>query len=178
MSLAQYLESYELDRTVVAYTGLPLSDVSATQRGHMLERVARRIMEEITGETAAYAPVERQCNGRRRGSNSSTYDFRLGTTRYEVKSTQLAWDCHMRRWRAQWKNIKRYAHDKLILVLYTPAGVFFIEHNDTFGLSTHGQSTRGEDVVVVGRTNCEDVTVALIDVVNKLRPMVLRHLCF
>ena len=69
-----------------------------------------------------------------RGSNATANDYDVleadGTrTRVEVKSAQLKWDKANRRWWAQFANIKRGCFEKLVLVLYTPDGLFALNYD-------------------------------------------------
>jgi len=157
-----------------AYADVPLATHSSQARGNILERVAMRVMEERSGETAHPPAPGTRVNGAKRGRNSEAYDFTIAGRRVEVKSAQLAWDSGTRRvWRALWQNIKREAYDDLLLVLYTPFGVHIFVHDHTYGVSTNGilQGVSGGYVTVVAPRNMTCISEALDVVLGKLSHM-------
>ena len=93
--------------------------------------------------------------------------------RVEVKSAQLAWDAFHQYWHAKWRNIKRGAYDDLLLVLYTPLGVYLFLHDHAYGVATTGksQSVRGGNVQVYGRSSEGSITAALDVILGKLNHM-------
>ena len=145
-----------------AYDGVPLATHSPKARGDILERVARHVMENEMGETACDPPSGVRVNGRKRGRTSETYDFMIGGRRVEVKSAQLKWDSHTKRWVTVWKDIKRDEYDILLLVLYTPVGVHLYIHDHTYGVSTTGKSQHacGGNVQVRGPQNEPSISAA------------------
>jgi len=115
--------------------GVPLHDMSAKARGDVLEAVARRRDELRRGaDRVVDARGGTACNGAARGANTTANDYDVreadGTrTRVEVKSAQLRWNKAMGRWWAQFTGIKRGCFDKLVLVLYTPDGLFALDYD-------------------------------------------------
>ena len=119
-------------------------------------------MEKKLGETACDPPSGVRINGSKRGRNSETYDFRIAERRIEAKSSQLSWDRHKKRWVAQWQHIKRDEYDILILLLYTPTGLYMFLHDHTYGVSTHGKSQHacGGMVTACGHRNEPSISAA------------------
>ena len=156
-----------------AYNGVPLATHSPKARGDILERVARRVMENKLGETACDPPSGVCVNGSKRGRNQDTYDFMIGGRRVEVKSSQLLWDRHKKRWVVQWHAIKRDEYDELVLVLYTPVGVHLYIHDHTYGVTTHGKSqhARGGTVIVHAPCNEPSISAATDAIRAKMAPM-------
>jgi hypothetical protein len=115
--------------------GVPLHDMSAKARGDVLEDVARRRDELRRGaDHVVDARGGTACNGAARGSNMTANDYDVleadGTrTRVEVKSAQLKWNKQKNLWRATFQKIKRGCFDKLVLVLYTPDGLFALDYD-------------------------------------------------
>ena len=171
--LSDYLDGVTTTKTHDAYVGVPLATLSSKARGDILERVAKRLMEEKTGGRAC-VPLSGTCvNGRKRGRTSETCDFVIANRRVEVKSAQLSWDTANRHWSAKWQNIKPDAHDDLLLVLYTPSGVHMFKHDRKYGLSTNGMSqfTSGGSINSYGPSNVESIATATDAILVKLGPM-------
>ena len=171
--LSDYLDEIVTTTTHDAYIGVPLATHSSSARGHILERVARRVMENKLGETACDPPSGVRVNGAKRGWTSETYDFMIGGRRVEVKSSQLLWNRHKKRWVAQWHAIKRVEYDILLLLLYTPVGVHLYIHDHTYGVSTRGKSqhARGGVVMVCGTCNEPSISAATDAIRAKLVSM-------
>ena len=167
--LADFLDDHVMTVTQQAYVGVPLSNLS--NRGDVLERVVRRFLEHITGESTTDPDLGTDISGKRRGRNNAPYDFLLGDRRMEVKSAQLRWD--QRRWLAHWSAVKPNEHDDLYLVLYTPSGVFVFKHDGKFGISKVGkaQAAMGGAVAIHGPVHESSVSKATEVVLEKMRPM-------
>ena len=122
-------------------------------------------------------PIAIYVGGHKRGRNAAPYDFGLSGRRVEVKSAQLKWDRHQRRWEAVWQNIKPDAHDDLYLALYTPSGVYIHLHNGVHGVSTHGkrQAADGGKVSVYGPCSEPCIATATAVVCDKLASMLVAH---
>ena len=166
--------------THAAYVGVPLADLSATARGTALEGVVRRVLQQRAGEAATDPVPGSNVAGRKRGRNSAPYDFDLCGRRVEVKSAQLRWDTHNRRWEAAWQAIKPDEHDGLYLALYTPSGVYMYLHNGVYGVSTDGkqQAANGGMVKVYGPRSEPSIAKATAAVCGKLAPMLVAHLAY
>ena len=160
--LTDYMDGIVTTTTHDAYNGVPLATQSSSARGDILERVARRVMENKLGETACDPPSGVCVNGSKRGRSSETYDFMIGGRRVEVKSAQLSWNRYHKRWVVQWQHIKRDEYDELLLVLYTPVGVHLYLHDHTYGVSTNGkaQHSSGGKVWVCAPCNQPSISAA------------------
>ena len=128
-----------MTRTYEVYKGLPLSDMSPQERGAVIQNVVRRHLEEKY-ETTATSPTGKACQRRKRGRNQTTHEFFVLGQRNEVKNAQLAWDKSNNYWCAKWQAVKSALHDKLLLVLYTPSGLYVFEHDGKFGVTTQGKN--------------------------------------
>ena len=161
-----------------AYAGLPLADWSGAARGNVLERVAKRVMEEMVGERAVAPPSGTRVNGAKKAKTQAPNDFVLVGRYKEVKAALLSWDTFSQRWVAQWQAIKRDLHDDLLLVLYTPLGVFLYQHDGVFGVSTTGkaQEAEGGQVTACGPCNEWSIAKATEAILAKMRPMLLATL--
>ena len=177
MPLRDYVDA---KRTVThdAYVGVPLADISTKARGDALENVVRRVLEQRAGEAATDPLTSATVSGRKRGRNSAAYDFGLCGRRVEVKSAQLAWNMHSRRWVASWQNIKPDEHEDLYLALYTPSGVYIYLHDGVYGVTTRGkaQVAYGGEVFACGPCCHPSVARATAVVGEQLAPMLVAHL--
>ena len=113
---------------------------------------------------------DRCVNGSRRGSNSKSCDYRRDDDRVEVKSSQVKWNKHNKRWNGQWTGIKSHLHDELCLVLYTPPHLHFFVHDGSTGCSTAGKATDadGRVVKICGPRGVDDWTQAVKTIIKKL----------
>jgi hypothetical protein len=171
--LSEYLDGIVTTTTHDAYKGVPLATHSSKARGDILERVARRVMEKTMGMKSYDPSPGVRVNGRKRGRSSETYDFRIAGRRIEAKSSQLLWDRQHTRWVAQWQSIKRDEYDDLLLLLYTPTGLYMFLHDHTYGVSTHGkkQHACGGVVTVCASRNEPSISAATDAIRAKLASM-------
>ena len=177
MPLCDYLDVSRRTVTHDAYVGVPLADLSSKARGDTLECVVRRVLEQRACEAATDPVAGATVSGRKRGRSSAAYDFGLCNRHVEVKSVQLKWNMHKRRWEAVWQNIKPGEHDDLYLALYTPSGVYIHLHNGVHGVTTHGkqQAANGGKVCVCGPRSEPSLETATAVVCRKLAPMLVAH---
>ena len=105
-------------------------------------------------------------NGRRRGSNMTSCDFRLDGRKVEVKSARMAWISTKGRWYVQLFGVKlaygaraKPAFDDLYLVIMSPKGLHLVKHDLVTGVSTRGKATEvgGHRIKVYGRTGTGEV---------------------
>lgn len=171
--LSEYLDEIVTTRTHDEYKGVPLATHSSQARGQILERVARRVMERTMGMKSFDPPPGVCINGRKRGGNSATYDFTIQGRRIEVKNSQLSWETTQKRWVATWQNVKRDEHDDLLLVLYTPSGLYIFIHDDNYGVTTNGkaQHSNGGKVWVCAPSNEPSISAAADAIRAKMASM-------
>ena len=107
--------------TSTAYAGCPLSEMTPSLRGKMLETVARRVFERHRPNSITEDPIPGlRCDGIRRGMNCAEYDWLCDGRRVQCKSAQLSWDKGDKGWRVNFHRMIPCLFDELILVLYTP----------------------------------------------------------
>ena len=107
--------------TTSAYAGCPLSKMTPSLRGKMLETVARRVFERHRPNSITEDPIPGlRCDGIRRGMNCAEYDWLCDGRRVQCKSAQLSWDKGDKGWRVNFHKMIPCLFDELILVLYTP----------------------------------------------------------
>jgi len=129
-------------RTEDVMESMPLSILSYTARGDILENLVRSILRDIIGSTVSSATVTERVNGSQRGSNSTEYDFTIdGDKRVEVKSSLLSWNKTQRGFKLQFQAVKPDSFDLLFLAWCTPKGVHVFEHDPKNGYSTNGKQT-------------------------------------
>eukprot|EP00435_Cladocopium_sp_Y103_P062627 s39_g24.t1 len=112
---------------------------------------------------------ERACSGRRRGSNSASFDFLMDEQQIEVKHSQLRFgrrEC----WYCCFSSVKQSCFDVLLLTIYSPRGLDIFEHNGSFGLSTAGVRTEheGKNIMVAVSKGQLDPMKALETITAKL----------
>ncbi|CAK0870986.1 unnamed protein product [Prorocentrum cordatum] len=128
------------------YSGVPLADLSSTQRGKTIEALARRV-DEILHPGAQINPPHVDLSTSdvyRRASHQAEYDWHRDNIRVECKSAQLLWDAYYPRWRFSFAGVKMGMppiFDELQLGLYTPRGIYVYRHNLAFGLCSNGVAT-------------------------------------
>ena len=149
-SLDEYKKYFQRSITSCAYDGIPLA--LASKRGILIENFIREKFKGTCVNNGQYV------NGRKRSRNTSTYDFEMDGKRVEVKSAQLIFNSFQNSWYIQFKHIKNY-HEVLLLVAYTPFGLFLYIHDGCIGISTHGMSTvtRGKHIQICGPKHVTDI---------------------
>ena len=165
-----FSDARETDR---AYDGIPLSTLSASKRGRVLEDVARRY-EETTGPTILPAPV-RNYNGRFLSPQRS-YDWeRADSTRVEAKSAKLAYLPTHQLWALRFNGVRRNAFDQCVLVCYTPLGLYFGEWDGRTRYSKKGRCTEAVGgLITVAGPRGADWTSALDCIIHRRFPGVVR----
>lgn len=176
--MSDFSDLITMTRTEEAYLNVPLS--SLNRRGEVIEETTRKFMEVRTGQVSSRADITKSISGKKRGRNQTEYDFKINSQKYEVKSSQLCWNKHNNRWEAQWKDVKNDSHDVLLLVLYSPTGLSFYEHDGIRGVTTTGkiQESCGGRVVVRGKRNVVDIHNAEAVIHRKMEHMFLGRLSF
>ena len=156
-----------------------MNDLSQPEQGKMIQEWARQVLEEQNPGMDVSDPGGMCCNGRRRGPHRSSYDFRLGHQRIEVKSARMAWDATHRRWSALFADVKLgslanhdhdAAFDDLYLALMFPKGLHLIKHDLVTGVSRTGQSTEicGHRVQASGSVGTHCREEAFHEILRKL----------
>jgi len=168
-----------MTQTADVYQYVPLATLSPKERGDLLEKKTRDVVEETTGETTHDPDPGTTITGNKRGRNSAPFDFYLGDgkLRVEVKSAQLRWDKHMKRWQANFHHVKRAEYDLLYLAIYTPSGIYVFKHNHEYGESTTGkkQESCGGQINVYGPRNQESIEEATRVVLEKMGSMFVKY---
>ena len=88
------------------------------------------------------------------------YDWRRGARRIAAKSAQLSWSATLNRWRLSWCNIKLASsggahpggahaaesapYDELMLLMYTPRGIYMFRHDRKTGIGAQGRITESQ----------------------------------
>ena len=171
-----------MTQTADVYKNVPLANLTPSERGDLLEKKNRDVVEELTGKKTYDPDVGKTITGTKRGRNQAPFDFYLGDDRQrvEVKSSQLTWDKSNKRWQASFHNVKRAEYDLLYLALYTPSGIYVFEHNHEYGKSTTGkqQESRGGCIKVYGPKNQESIEEATRAVLQKMGSMHVKTIKF
>lgn len=111
-------------RTHDVYKGLPLSNMTPSHRGTVLENVARECDRRFCNKNISDATETVGLTGKKRALRCEEYDFKRGNIRVEVKSAQLTWDSAREVWGFVFLAIKVDKHDELQLVMYAPDGIY------------------------------------------------------
>jgi hypothetical protein len=130
-------------------------------------------MERTIGMKSFDPPSGVRVDGRKRGRNAATYDYMIQGRRIEVKSAQLRGNTSSKCWVVEWQNIKRNEYDDLLLVLYTPSGLYIFLHDDNYGVTTTGKSQHacGGKVQVYGTRNEPSISAATDAIRAKMASM-------
>ena len=171
-----------MTKTADVYQKLPLATLSPKERGDLLEKKNRDVVEETTGEKTYDPDPGETIAGKKRGRNSAPFDFYLGDgrQRVEVKSAQLRWNKCDKRWFASFQGVKQAEYDLLYLALYTPSGIYVFKHNDKIGKSTTGkqQESRGGHINVYGPKYQESIEEATKVVLRTMGSMHVKTIQF
>lgn len=163
------------------YRLAPLASLSGPARGAVLEKVARRLVEETQGVATTDATGGGCFNGKKRSRYQGEFDFAVGGRRFEVKSAKLTPHQNGRPnvWGAEWSEVKPLLHDVLLLVLYTPLGIYVFEHDGHFGVCRKGRkhALGGVSIKVYGGKH-ESAEGGVRCVHEKLGSMFRAHLSF
>lgn len=121
------------------YAGSPLSSMSSSNRGALIEKIIRDYYEEHINLTENPSKDAKYCNGK------YAYDFMDTCTRsrVEVKSSSLIWDKlrYSKRWRLIFQGVKPSMFDRLLLVGYFPNKLILWDWDGTTGLTSTGIHT-------------------------------------
>ena len=171
-----------MTQTADVYKNVPLANLSPSERGDLLEKKTRDVVEETTGEKTYDPDPGKRINGKKRGRNQAPFDFYLGDgrQRVEVKSAQLSWNKYMKYWDASFQNVKRAEYDLLYLALYAPSGIYVFKHDDEYGKSTTGkaQESCGGNIKVYGPQNEESIEEATKAVLRTMGSMHVKTIQF
>lgn len=163
------------------YKNVPLGNLSGKARGVVIEGMVRNVVERMTCQKSEDPDPGTNISGKKRGKNSAPFDFRIANRKKEVKSAQFRWDKSRKCWRADWQHIKSEEYDDLYLAMYTPHGIHIFEHDNKFGICTHGkkQESCGSIIgVMAAQRNEESIDIALKEVLEKMKPMYLQTIEF
>ena len=161
------------------YTGIPLAGCSPSYRASHLQKMAFAIDQlRHPGCRFQCAVDSLECVGtlqrQRRGAHRSSADWWRGNIRVEFKSSSLSWQTRKRRWEAHFVSIKfpsqvragAASFDELLLGLYTPLGLYLVQHAGVAGQSRRGRGTdaMGHSVVVRGPDDeeCPEASLAVM----------------
>ena len=116
-------------RTARVYKDVPLSTLSESARGKMLEKVARRYEETATGNDTI-SPLRLE----------ATFDWqRQDGMRVESKSAQLCFSERHQLWKFGFHRVKLACFDRSLLTFYTPRGIYMGEWDGATGFSRSGK---------------------------------------
>eukprot|EP00310_Coccolithus_braarudii_P001356 CAMPEP_0183359098 /NCGR_PEP_ID=MMETSP0164_2-20130417/51204_1 /TAXON_ID=221442 /ORGANISM="Coccolithus pelagicus ssp braarudi, Strain PLY182g" /LENGTH=406 /DNA_ID=CAMNT_0025533137 /DNA_START=80 /DNA_END=1300 /DNA_ORIENTATION=- len=134
--------------TAAVFKGALLASCSGPARGRVLSSVARRIDAMLhPGATIEEADPRLDFHGRLRAQNQAPYSWKRDGRRVACKTAGLSWNAHMRCWKLQFQNVVlggdgvEVAFDELLLVTYTPRGLYVHRHDGWFGVTTNGKAT-------------------------------------
>lgn len=168
-------------RKRLAYSTVPLADLSPSVRGARIEALVRALEGKLQPfANISDVTVGRRTNGTRRSHHHAEYDWNRNGIRVECKSGQLRWDQGKRRWSVRFANIKVNSFDDLLLALYTPRGIYVINHNVSFRPTSTGKDTesRGCELRINGPLDEECWSVALDVVLLKLANRSCHHVAW
>ena len=177
---AEFEHLFEEGPTELAYAGTPVSGLTQHEQGRLCQEWAKKVLQEQNPQAEMLDPEPGTCcNGRRRGSNQTLYDFSLDRRRVEIKSARMGWSSRSKGgyWRVDFRGIKlahgergECAFDDLYLALLSPRGSHLIKHDLVTGVSTSGERTEvsGHVITVSGSTTPDGWEDALDYILEKL----------
>ena len=109
------------------YHGVPLSNLSSSSRGDILEQWAKHMDPYSTDALPSLCH-----DGRKRSKRQGEYDFlSRGQIRVEVKSSSLCWNTNTLNFYIRFCNVKP-SNDEVRLITYTPHGLYIHKWNGKF----------------------------------------------
>lgn len=174
--------------TSATFVGVPLASQATVTRGKVLTAFARRVDADLhPGAVLEDAVLVARSDGKRRGVQSSSYDWSRDSRRVACKSSSLSWDASNNgRWVLSFQDIQlrrdgaSAAFDELLLAAYTPRGVHLFRHDLRSGVTTKGKTTTatGKKIVFYGPRDEPDWRVALVDILGKMEDKGCKLLAF
>ena len=145
-----------------AFAGDRLSMISPSRRGHLLEDLAKRVLErQYPGSYFREPPASTCLNGQRRGKYQAEWDGTFLGRRVEIKTARLSYTPATDTWDLSFYGIKlahdgraSQAFDDLYLLSFAPDGFHLLKHDLKLGLSTSGVRTVQHGHVVRLRGGC------------------------
>ena len=161
-----------------AYSNTYLANISGFEQGLLLQKWARKILQETRPKSVFSNPKPGTCcNGWRRGAYRAAYDFVMNGRKVEIKSSRMLLCGAQKSWKVVFNNIKISvgeqtggAFDDLFLVIASPDSLVLIQHDLCTGMGSSGkQSTwRGLQVTAHASVNDKCWKDGLSTIVDKL----------
>lgn len=163
-ALGLHMERTTARLTTLAYAQTPLISVGNSARGKCLEQIVRDIDQRVH-PYVKFESMEKQTD----------FDWLRGGCRIECKSSMLHWNMSSKTWYVSFHGLKglrqnNAVFDELLLVIYSPLGLFVYRHDLELGVASNGQatSTRGHRVYIYGVCKEEDWRISLRTILGKL----------
>ncbi|CAK0850403.1 unnamed protein product [Prorocentrum cordatum] len=157
----------------LAYVGVPLSTLDPSTRALRIHCMMREVDTMLYPKASFTDPELHPCiDGLARGHWQSQQDYawvRDGL-RVQCRSAGMTWDMTNKRWYVRFSHIRFHLFDELKLAIWSPAGIFVLQHNMKFGVSKSGSGTAlaGHCITVTARCNDHDCVLALRCILQKL----------
>lgn len=172
-----------------AYRNVPLAELSPVVRAIRMQELARAVDSERHGSSCIKdALVGARVDGGKRGQYQAEYDWIRGSLRIECKSARLLWNDANTCWRLTFVAIKleydgvraSASFDELILVVYTPRGIYMYQQDQVLGVSSHGKLTSscGFQISLSGPRRQFDWAASLDAILHKLDNSGCNHIAF
>jgi len=123
------------------YADSPLSLLSSKARGDVCENLVRAVLARKLGHAVEDAEITDCVDGRPRGANQTTCDFKVDGERAEVKSARVCWVKTRRGYEVTFPNVKLGDFDLLYASFEGPGGVHIFLHDPQNGYSEAGKRT-------------------------------------
>ncbi|CAK0805064.1 unnamed protein product [Prorocentrum cordatum] len=157
----------------LAYLGVPLSTLDPTTRALRIHCMMREVDTMLHPKASFTDPELSHCiDGRARGHGQSRHEYawvRDGL-RVQCRSAGMTWDLANKRWYVRFAHMRFHLFDELLLAIWSPAGIFVLQHNMKFGVGTSGSGTAlaGHCITIRARCNEHDCVLALQCILQKL----------
>eukprot|EP00933_Yihiella_yeosuensis_P005248 TRINITY_DN109728_c0_g1_i1.p1 TRINITY_DN109728_c0_g1~~TRINITY_DN109728_c0_g1_i1.p1 ORF type:complete len:401 (-),score=36.91 TRINITY_DN109728_c0_g1_i1:117-1319(-) len=154
-----------------AYHGLPLTNMSQTQRGLVIQDIVR-FVDEAANLYSKFKDAEAglQIDGKLRSRYNAAHDWLRDGIRVECKSAVIQKSTVRRVWFVRFSAVKLELFDELLLAIYSPCGIYIYRHDLCLGLSKAGVAmpVHGWQIWICSSKAASDWKAALADILTKL----------
>ena len=104
---SEFEHLFEEGPTELVYAGTPVSGLTQNEQGRICQEWAKKVLQEQNPE-AEILDMEPGtcCNGTRRGSYRTGYDFLLESRRVKARSCRMVWSSRAKLWTVECARVR------------------------------------------------------------------------
>jgi len=168
-SFDEFKSCVKQNMTEIHYKNIPLSNLNNKVRGDIIELITKEYFKK-EGVSIDEPDECLSINGTKCGKSTREYDAKVWDDKTEIKSSQFQY--HKGAWVLKFRHVKIENYNLLVLVAYTPYGLFFYNHDGKLGFGDNGKNTKTNGRSISIRSNGGgDLMNAWNNMKEKLKPM-------